>query len=157
MELIDKYGADATRFGLLLMSSTRMRRFSEECIAMGRESFANKLWKRVALVLLAAAAAERAGVRCAARRSDEHVVDRWMRRFLGCSPSSDHGGSRSQRLRAAVDGLDDFVLDGSRWYLEDGQGAAVRDVPDERHAAAGARSLGLGAASSGCLLVLLPL
>ena len=53
LEMIDKYGADATRFGLLLMSSSQDVRFSEEKIAMGR-SFANKLWNAARLVLLAA-------------------------------------------------------------------------------------------------------
>ena len=36
LEVIDEHGADATRFGLLLMSSTQDVRFSEEKIAMGR-------------------------------------------------------------------------------------------------------------------------
>ena len=42
LEMIDEHGADATRFGLLLMSGTQDVRFSEEKIAMGR-GFANKL------------------------------------------------------------------------------------------------------------------
>jgi valyl-tRNA synthetase len=46
------YGADAVRFGLLLMSSSQDVRFSEEKVAMGR-NFANKLWNAARLVLLA--------------------------------------------------------------------------------------------------------
>ena len=51
LEMIDAHGADATRFGLLLMSSTQDVRFSEEKIAMGR-GFANKLWNAARFVLL---------------------------------------------------------------------------------------------------------
>ena len=68
LDLIDKYGADATRFGLLLMSSTQDVRFSEEKIAMGR-GFANKLWNASRLVLLASAGHD-------AARSDADQVDR---------------------------------------------------------------------------------
>ena len=70
VEMIDKYGADATRFGLLLMSSSQDVRFSEEKIAMGR-NFANKLWNAGRLVLLAADGAPPA-------RSDDELVDRWI-------------------------------------------------------------------------------
>ena len=62
LEMIDKYGADATRFGLLMMSSTQDVRFSEEKIAMGR-SFANKLWNASRLVLWRARAARRGAAR----------------------------------------------------------------------------------------------
>ena len=83
LEMIDKYGADATRFGLLLMSSSQDVRFCEEKIAMGR-NFANKLWNAGRLVLLAAE-----GVRGAAQRRR-----RWWT-----------AGSRaaSQRASAAVE------------------------------------------------------
>jgi valyl-tRNA synthetase len=50
LELIDQYGADATRFGLLYMSSVQDVRFSSERIEMGR-NFANKLWNASRLVL----------------------------------------------------------------------------------------------------------
>jgi len=48
--LIDVYGADAVRFGLLAMSSTQDVRFSEERIAQGQQ-LANKLWNASRLVL----------------------------------------------------------------------------------------------------------
>ena len=51
LEMIDEHGANATRFGLLLMSGTQDVRFSEEKIAMGR-GFANKLWNAARFVLL---------------------------------------------------------------------------------------------------------
>jgi len=50
LDLIGVYGADATRFGLLAMSSTQDVRFSEERIAQGQQ-LANKLWNASRLVL----------------------------------------------------------------------------------------------------------
>ena len=54
LEIIDKHGADGTRFGLLAMSSTQDVRFSEEKVAQGRQ-LANKLFNASRLVLLRAA------------------------------------------------------------------------------------------------------
>lgn len=51
LELIDAHGADATRFGLLAMSSTQDVRFSREKIEQGQQ-LANKLWNASRLVLL---------------------------------------------------------------------------------------------------------
>ena len=50
-ELIDRYGADAMRFGLLAMSSTQDVRFAEEKIAQG-QALANKLFNASRFVLL---------------------------------------------------------------------------------------------------------
>ncbi len=50
LELIDQYGADATRFGLIYMASTQDVRFSAERIEMGR-NFANKIWNASRFVL----------------------------------------------------------------------------------------------------------
>ncbi|MDP9386133.1 MAG: valine--tRNA ligase, partial [Actinomycetota bacterium] len=50
LELIDEYGADATRFGLLAMSSTQDVRFSAERIAQGQQ-LVTKLWNASRLVL----------------------------------------------------------------------------------------------------------
>ncbi len=51
LELIEAYGADATRFGLIYMSSVQDVRFSSERIEMGR-NFANKIWNASRLILL---------------------------------------------------------------------------------------------------------
>jgi valyl-tRNA synthetase len=51
LELIDAHGADATRFGLLAMSSTQDVKFSDEKIAQG-QALANKLFNASRLVLL---------------------------------------------------------------------------------------------------------
>jgi valyl-tRNA synthetase len=50
LEMIAKHGADATRYGLLKMSSTQDVRFSEGAIEEGRK-LANKLWNVSRLVL----------------------------------------------------------------------------------------------------------
>ena len=50
LELIEQYGADATRFGLLAMSSSQDVRFSEEKIEQGAK-LANKLYQAARLIL----------------------------------------------------------------------------------------------------------
>ena len=50
MEPVEAYGADATRYGLLKISSTQDVRFSEGAIEEGRK-LANKLWNVARLVL----------------------------------------------------------------------------------------------------------
>ena len=51
VELIEQHGADATRYGLLKMSSTQDVRFSAQPIEEGRR-LANKLWNASRLLLL---------------------------------------------------------------------------------------------------------
>ena len=51
VELIDEHGADATRYGLLRMSSTQDVRFSPQPIEEGRR-LANKLWNASRLLLM---------------------------------------------------------------------------------------------------------
>jgi len=53
LDLVDRYGADATRYGLLKMSSTQDVRFAEGMLDEGR-AFTNKLWNASRLVLLGA-------------------------------------------------------------------------------------------------------
>ena len=78
LELVDRYGADATRYGLLKMSSTQDVRFDEGAIREGA-ALANKLWNASRFVINQPAAgrapAARAGIagggpvdRLAARR-----------------------------------------------------------------------------------------
>ncbi len=130
LEMIDKYGADASRFGLLVMSSTQDVRFSEEKIAMGR-SFANKLWNAARLVLLASEGE-------AAERSDAHQVDRWIAsRLQRCLATVEEAVSEYDFARA-VDTLYHFVWDEfCDWYLEMVKPRLYGDDEGERRAAAG--------------------
>ncbi len=72
LELIDRYGADATRYGLLKMSSTQDVRFAEGAIDEGR-ALANKLWNASRLVL-----PERRPRGARRRRSTTRPIDRWI-------------------------------------------------------------------------------
>ena len=111
LEVIDEHGADATRFGLLLMSSTQDVRFSEEKIAMGR-GFANKLWNAARFVLLGTEG-------YAAERSDAAQVDRWITsRFQRCLATVEEAVAVYD-FTAAVDALYHFVWDEfCDWYVE---------------------------------------
>ncbi len=57
LALIETYGADATRYGLMKMASSQDVRFSEGAIEEGRK-LANKLWNVARLILQAAEGAE---------------------------------------------------------------------------------------------------
>jgi len=130
LEMIDKYGADATRFGLLLMSSSQDVRFSEEKIAMGR-NFANKLWNAGRLVLLAADGAPPA-------RSDADVVDRWITSRLARATAAVREALAGCNFSVAVDELYHFVWDEvCDWYLELVKGRLYSDDSATRAAAAG--------------------
>ena len=87
LELIERYGADATRYGLLKMSSTQDVRFAEGMIDEGR-GLTNKLWNAGRLILH-----ERGR-----RRSPQPLVRR-VRRRLGAdaSRSRDRGGLGADR------------------------------------------------------------
>jgi len=51
LELIEKYGTDATRFGLTIQAQAQDMRFSEEKLEMSR-NFANKIWNASRFVLM---------------------------------------------------------------------------------------------------------
>jgi valyl-tRNA synthetase len=69
-EMIEKHGADATRYGLLKISSTQDTRFSEGAIEEGRK-LANKLWNVSRLIL-----SNTSGVR--PRPCPKERVERWI-------------------------------------------------------------------------------
>jgi len=130
LEMIAKYGADASRFGLLLMSSSQDVRFSEEKIAMGR-NFANKLWNAGRLVLLAADGA-------APAKSDADQVDRWIASRLARATAAVREALDRFAFSEAVDVLYHFVWDEvCDWYLELVKPRLYSDDPAVRSAAAG--------------------
>jgi valyl-tRNA synthetase len=69
-EMIEKHGADATRYGLLKISSTQDTRFSEGAIEEGRK-LANKLWNVSRLII-----ANTSGARHETRPRE--TVERWI-------------------------------------------------------------------------------
>jgi valyl-tRNA synthetase len=69
-EMIEMHGADATRYGLLKISSTQDTRFSEGAIEEGRK-LANKLWNVSRLIL-----ANTSGARHETRPKE--TVERWI-------------------------------------------------------------------------------
>ncbi|MEA2457763.1 MAG: valyl-tRNA synthetase, partial [Thermoleophilaceae bacterium] len=111
IEAIDAHGADATRFGLLAMSSSQDVRYSEEKLQQGQE-LANKLWNASRLILLGAGDAE-----AAAR--PQTVEDRWILSRLE---------RLTERVTAAIDGFElsravlelyaGFWGEVCDWYLE---------------------------------------
>ncbi|MFT4049127.1 MAG: valine--tRNA ligase [Solirubrobacterales bacterium] len=111
LEQIDEYGADATRFGLLAMSSAQDVRYSIEKVKQGSD-LANKLWNASRLVLLKAADVDPAP-------TVEAPEDAWILSRL------EHTVVETNRLIDGYDfshaafGLYDFFYgDFCDWYLE---------------------------------------
>src|SRR3954453_12786736 len=104
LELIDRYGADATRFGLLAMSSSQDVRFSDEKIAQGG-GLANKLWNASRFVLLRVGA----GVEAAPR--PQTVEDRWILSRLERAKATMRGGIEGFDFHHASLGLYSYVFD----------------------------------------------
>jgi valyl-tRNA synthetase len=104
LELIDSYGADATRFGLLAMSSTQDVRFSEEKIAQGGR-LANKLWNASRFVLL------RVGDEVEAAPRPATVEDRWILSRLERAKAAMRGAIDAFEFHHAALGLYSYVYD----------------------------------------------
>ena len=105
------YGADATRWGLLAMSSTQDVRFSEEKIAQGA-ALANKLFNASRFVLLNVREVEPA-YRPAA------VEDRWIASSLARARERFEAQIAAFDFSKAALGLYDFVYgELCDWYLE---------------------------------------
>jgi len=111
LEQIDEYGADATRFGLLAMSSAQDVRYSIEKVKQGSD-LANKLWNASRLILLKAADV-------APAPTVESHEDAWILSRL------EHTIVETNRLideydfsHAALGIYDFFFSDFCDWYLE---------------------------------------
>ena len=92
LELIDRHGADATRYGLLKLTSSQDVRFSVGALEEGRK-LANKLWNVSRLIL--ANAGEGPG-----ELRPKETAERWMIARLGFEQSAidaSLGGSSSLR------------------------------------------------------------
>jgi valyl-tRNA synthetase len=110
LELIDAHGADATRYGLLKMSSTQDVRFAEQQIEEGRR-LANKLWNASRLLL--GAGGEEVEARPAA------VEERWILARLDATRAEIERDLERFDFAHAVDRLYHLTFDDfCDWYLE---------------------------------------
>jgi valyl-tRNA synthetase len=110
LDLVDAHGADATRYGLLKMSSTQDVRFSPVAIEEGRR-LAIKLWN-AARLLLSARADE-----VAAR--PQEPVEGWILWRIDSVRDEVDSCFREYRFSAAVDALYHLTFDDfCDWYAE---------------------------------------
>jgi valyl-tRNA synthetase len=110
VELIEQHGADATRYGLLKMSSTQDVRFSAQQIEEGRR-LANKLWNASRLLL-----AEPAGD---APPRPEALEERWIRARIDATRAEVEADLATYDFAHAVDRLYHLTFDDfCDWYLE---------------------------------------
>jgi len=112
LELVDRYGADATRYGLLKMSSTQDVRFSAGMIDEGAK-FANKLWNAARFVLT------QADTSVAPAPAGTALEDRWIRSRLTAELAGIVDQLERYDFSAAVKQLYAFVWnDFCDWYVE---------------------------------------
>jgi valyl-tRNA synthetase len=110
VELIDAHGADATRYGLLKMSSTQDVRFTTVPIEEGRR-LANKLWNASRLLLLAGAD------EVDARPSS--LEERWILARIEGTRAEVEKDLETYEFAHAVDRLYHLTFDDfCDWYLE---------------------------------------
>jgi valyl-tRNA synthetase len=112
LEMIDVYGADALRFGLLAMASSQDVRFNEERVKQGRD-LANKLWNASRLIL------QRVGDVEADPAAARTVEDRWIVSRLDRLTETVTGQIDSFRFSpAALELYGAFWSEVCDWYLE---------------------------------------
>jgi valyl-tRNA synthetase len=111
LELIDEHGADATRYGLLKMSSTQDVRFKKEQIEKEGWRLANKLWNASRLLLLAGV------VEPAARPGS--VEESWILARIDGTRAQLEADFAAFDFAHAVDRLYHLTFDDfCDWYLE---------------------------------------
>ena len=111
LELIEQHGADATRYGLLKMSSTQDVRFSAGAIEEGRR-LANKLWNVSRLILQNAEGAEPA-LRPSA------LEERWILARIDATIADVEEKVAAYEFSAAASALYHLVFDDfCDWYAE---------------------------------------
>ncbi len=153
LELIDKYGTDATRFGLMVQATTMQdMRFTEEKLEMSR-NFSNKIWNAARFVLMNIDDADKQAIQVGLEdlSADKlSLPDRWIlsrcQKLIGAVSASldeyDFGGA-SRHL------YDFFWSEFCDWYLElakpklyaEIEGEAKEGEPDARLSAAAHDSL----------------
>lgn len=118
LKLIEKYGADATRFGIILMAQGQDVRFHEEKIEQAR-NFVNKIWNASRYVL-----STLSGLKPDLRNWRQHDLqltfyDRWILYKLSILVQSVNEDLSAYQFSSAASRLYDFVWDDfCDWYLE---------------------------------------
>jgi valyl-tRNA synthetase len=127
LELVDTYGADATRYGLMKMSSTQDVRFSRGAIAEGAK-FANKLWNAARFVVT------QADLEAEPAPAGDEPADRWVRSRLARATEDVLRLLDAYEFSAAVKALYAFVFDYCDWYIEAAKPRLGGDDPAARRA-----------------------
>ncbi len=111
LEVVDREGADALRFGLLMITSTQDVRFSEDRIKQGRQ-LVTKLWNATRLVV------ERGG-RAGASAAPTTLGDRWIASVIGDAIAQSDRLVEGFEFSQFADGLYHLIFDDfCDWYLE---------------------------------------
>jgi valyl-tRNA synthetase len=128
LEAVQQHGADATRYGLLKISSTQDVRFSWGAVEEGRK-LANKLWNASRLLLSYAEGSE-------PELRPRELEERWiLARIEAAREQVEHGLSEFEFFRA-VDALYHLTFDDfCDWYLEAIK-PRLRDGDDDARATA---------------------
>jgi len=112
LDLIDAHGADAVRFGLLMMSSTQDVRFSQDRIDQGRQ-LVTKLWNASRLVV------ERGGRAGLDAPTASTLADRWIVSRVAQTVEESERLREGFQLSALADRVYHLVFDDfCDWYLE---------------------------------------
>ena len=112
LDLVDAHGADAVRFGLLLMASTQDVRFNEQRVLQGRQ-LATKLWNATRLVV------DRGGKAGVDAPTPSLLGDRWICDYLSRTVSEAERLVAEFDFSALADLLYRTIFDGfCGWYLE---------------------------------------
>ncbi|MGH3040368.1 MAG: class I tRNA ligase family protein, partial [Gaiellaceae bacterium] len=123
LEMIAAHGADATRYGLLKMSSTQDVRFAEGAVAEGRK-LATKLWNVSRLVLMNAEGAQ-------PEARPRAVEERWILARLDSARADVEDAWVRFDFAAAVKALYGLTFDDyCDWYAEAIKPRLYADDPD---------------------------
>jgi len=132
LDLMDKYGTDATRFSLVSIAvpSVRDVRIADERLEASR-NFANKLWNASRLVL-----SNLEGYDPRAGAAGAGVAERWIGRRLATTVAEVRDALEKYRFNDAASALYQFVWsDYCDWYLEIAKRSLYRpDSPAARQA-----------------------
>ena len=112
LDLIDAHGADAVRFGLLLMASQQDVRFNEERIRQGR-GLVTKLWNATSLVIA------RGGTAAKEPPAPATLADRWIASRVAAAVEEADGLVATFEFSALADLVYHVIFDDfCDWYLE---------------------------------------